>query len=63
MSNFIDRAGKYYRDVVTEMRKVVWPSREEVKDLTVVVLSVSGALALFTFMVDWVIGFVMGELL
>jgi len=31
--------------------------------LTVVVLTVSGILALFTFLVDWVINFVMGKLL
>jgi preprotein translocase subunit SecE len=63
MSNYIGKAGQYYRDVISEMRKVVWPSKEETKDLTIVVLTVSGILALFTFLVDWVINFVMGKLL
>ncbi|NTW69773.1 MAG: preprotein translocase subunit SecE [Chlorobiaceae bacterium] len=63
MSNYIGKAGQYYRDVISEMRKVVWPSKEEIKDLTIVVLTVSGILALFTFLVDWVINFVMGKLL
>ncbi|ABB24810.1 preprotein translocase subunit SecE [Pelodictyon luteolum] len=63
MNKYIGKAGQYYRDVVAEMRKVVWPSKEELKDLTVVVLTVSGLLALFTFLVDWVINFVMGKLL
>jgi preprotein translocase subunit SecE len=63
MNKYIGKVGQYYRDVVAEMRKVVWPSREELKDLTVVVLTVSGLLALFTFLVDWVINFVMGKLL
>ena len=63
MKNYIDKAGKYYRDVVGEMRKVSWPTRDEVKDMTVVVLTVSGILALFTFSVDWVITTVMGKLL
>jgi preprotein translocase subunit SecE len=63
MNNYIGKANQYYRDVIGEMRKVVWPSREEIKDLTIVVLTVSGILALFTFLVDWVINFVMGKLL
>ncbi len=63
MNKYIGKANQYYRDVSGEMRKVVWPSREEIKDLTIVVLTVSGILALFTFLVDWVINFVMGKLL
>ena len=63
MTNYIGKAGQYYRDVISEMRKVIWPSKEEIKDLTIVVLTVSGILALFTFIVDWVINFVMGKLL
>ncbi len=63
MNKYIGKANQYYRDVIGEMRKVVWPSREEIKELTIVVLTVSGILALFTFLVDWVINFVMGKLL
>ncbi|NTV82473.1 preprotein translocase subunit SecE [Chlorobaculum thiosulfatiphilum] len=63
MKKYIEKADKYYRDVVGEMRKVSWPTREEVKDMTVVVLTVSGILALFTFAVDWVISTLMGKLL
>lgn len=63
MKKYIEKVDKYYRDVVGEMRKVSWPTREEVKDMTIVVLTVSGILALFTFVVDWVISTVMGKLL
>ncbi|TLU53434.1 MAG: preprotein translocase subunit SecE [Chlorobium sp.] len=63
MNNYIGKAGQYYRDVVSEMRKVIWPGKDEVKDFTIVVLTVSGILAAFTFLVDWVISFVMGKLL
>ncbi len=63
MTKYIGKAGQSYRDVISEMRKVIWPSKEEIKDLTIVVLTVSGILALFTFVVDWVINFVMGKLL
>ncbi|NTW82048.1 MAG: preprotein translocase subunit SecE [Chlorobiaceae bacterium] len=63
MNKYIGKVSQYYRDVISEMRKVVWPTRDEAKDLTVVVLTVSGILALFTFLVDQVISFVMGKLL
>ena len=63
MNKYIGKATQYYRDVINEMRKVIWPSQDEIKDLTIVVLTVSGILALFTFVVDWVINFVMGKLL
>jgi preprotein translocase subunit SecE len=63
MNKYIGKAGQYYRDVIIEMRKVIWPTQGEIKDLTIVVLTVSGILALFTFVVDWVINFVMGKLL
>ena len=63
MSKYIGKVTQYYRDVVVEMRKVVWPTKQELKDLTVVVLTVSGILALFTFLVDWVINGVMSWLL
>ncbi len=63
MLKITDKVGQYYRDVVGEMRKVAWPGKEETKDLTIVVLTVSGILALFTFAVDWVINSVMSRLL
>lgn len=63
MKNYIDKADKYYRDVVGEMRKVSWPTKDEVKEMTVIVLTVSGILALFTFSVDWFISAVMGKIL
>lgn len=63
MKKYTNIAEKYYRDVLGEMRKVSWPTKDEVKDMTVVVLTVSGILALFTFTVDWVINAVMGRIL
>lgn len=63
MSKYLDKVTGYYRDVVNEMKKVSWPGREEIKDLTVVVLTVSGILALFTFVVDWVISGFISQLL
>ncbi len=47
-----ERIGNYYNDVVAEMKKVTWPSKDELRESTLVVLTVSGILALFTFIVD-----------
>ncbi|KER10577.1 MAG: preprotein translocase subunit SecE [[Candidatus Thermochlorobacteriaceae] bacterium GBChlB] len=50
--NLIDKLTTYYNDVVMEMKKVTWPSRQELQESTVVVLTVAGVLAVFTFVVD-----------
>jgi len=63
MANISESVVKYYSDVVTEMKKVTWPSQEELKDATIVVLSVSGVLAVFTFAVDWIIDTVIRQFL
>jgi preprotein translocase subunit SecE len=46
--NVFERLMKYFRDVRTEMRRVVWPSREEVIQSSVVVVV---ALVFFIFYV------------
>ncbi len=63
MKQYLDKVTGYYKDVVNEMKKVSWPSPQETRDLTVVVLTVSGILAVFTFLVDWVITTFIGKLL
>ncbi len=47
-----ERIGSYYNDVVAEMKKVTWPSKDELRESTLVVLTVAGILALFTFVID-----------
>ncbi|ASQ89760.1 preprotein translocase subunit SecE [Prosthecochloris sp. GSB1] len=63
MNKYLNKVTQYYHDVVNEMKKVAWPSPEDTKDQTVVVLTVSGLLALFTFVVDWMINSFIGQLL
>ncbi len=41
-----------FRETRAELRKVVWPSREETVRLTIVVIVVSFAIGLFLFMGD-----------
>ncbi len=43
---------RFVREVRSELRKVVWPSREEVKNLTIVVIAVSVAVGVLLGGVD-----------
>jgi preprotein translocase subunit SecE len=42
----------FVNDVVKEMKKVTWPTREELKESTSVVIIVCLVLAAFTYIVD-----------
>ena len=39
-------------DVIKEMKKVTWPSKDELKESTTVVIIVCAILALFTWVID-----------
>lgn len=54
--NFLVR---YFRETVTELRKVRWPSRRETWTLTKVVLAVTFGMAFFL----WILDFLFGQLL
>ncbi|MDW8466973.1 MAG: preprotein translocase subunit SecE [Chloroherpetonaceae bacterium] len=56
------RIVNYYQEVVSEMKKVTWPSQEEVKELTLVVLTVCGILVLGTFIVNETLSFLIRKL-
>ena len=51
------------REVRTEMGKVTWPTRDELTSSTTIVLVVSLVLALFIFVVDQILSFVMSRML
>ncbi len=45
---------RYFKETRAEIRKVSWPSREEATNLTVIVLGVTIAMAIFLGAVDLV---------
>lgn len=45
----------FYRETAAELRKVVWPTREQAQNLTVVVVVVVTAMALFLGAIDAVL--------
>lgn len=48
----IERIKRFMQGVVFEMKKVTWPTWNELKGSTIVVLILSGILAIFLFFVD-----------
>jgi len=45
----------FLTDVVKEMKKVTWPSYDELRDSTVIVLIVCAIISAFVFGVDWMV--------
>ena len=43
---------KYLRETRAELRKVTWPTAEEVRNLGAIVLAVSAAMAVFLWLLD-----------
>jgi preprotein translocase subunit SecE len=50
------RISNFLKDVRSEMRKVVWPSRTEVKSTTIVVIVTVFLFAAYFWLVDTIIG-------
>ncbi len=44
---------QYFREVRQELKKVAWPSREELTTYSIVVFAVTAVLTLFVFGLDW----------
>ena len=42
----------FVNDVVKEMKKVTWPTREELKESTTIVIVVCILIAIFTYAID-----------
>jgi preprotein translocase subunit SecE len=51
--SFFARTKKYFREVRQELKKVAWPSREELMTYTVVVFGMTTVLTLIVFALDW----------
>lgn len=56
-------AWEFMRDSRTEIRKVVWPTRKETTQTTLVVLGVVALVAIFMWMIDGILSWVVRLLL
>jgi preprotein translocase subunit SecE len=45
----------YIRDVRVEMSKVTWPTRDELRESTIVVLVMVAVMTVFIGIVDWIL--------
>jgi preprotein translocase subunit SecE len=50
------RFQNYIKDVIAELRKVTWPTREELKGSTITVILFSLMSTVFVFLVDYFLG-------
>jgi len=50
---YIARFSAYVGDTRDELKKCAWPSRDELRETTVMVLFTVGLLAIFLLVVDW----------
>ena len=57
--NFFNRIGNFIRESRIELKKVVWPTREETIRHTLTVIIMSGALALFLGGADYALQFIL----
>jgi preprotein translocase subunit SecE len=51
----INRAQTFITEVRAEAHKVTWPSREEIRQSTIVVILAVWIMAAFIFIVDWIL--------
>jgi preprotein translocase subunit SecE len=61
--DFLKRAQEFIREVVAEFHKVAWPSRQELINSTVVVITVTVVVALFLGAVDVVLARIVERIL
>lgn len=48
----------FFNDVVKEMKKVTWPTKEELKESTNVVIVVCILIAAFTYAIDMIVSLI-----
>ena len=49
-----NRVVQFFRDARAEIRRVIWPTPKETRNMTVLVLALSGAVGGLMFIFDWV---------
>lgn len=56
------RLADRWRDVVAEIRKITWPTREETRNLTVVVIGISAVVGIALSVVDTILSFLVSQI-
>lgn len=58
----INKIVQFFVDCKSELKKVAWPSKEELKTSVWVVVISLGLFALFVFIIDWILQNTLGRL-
>jgi len=61
--NFFARIGQYFKDVRTELRRVVWPTRKEVVNSSMIVIVTLLFFIAFTLVIDAISSYLFIDLL
>ena len=59
IKNFFKGIGKRFKDIKSEMKKIVWPTKSQVVNNTLIVIAVSLIAAVLIFGLDTVFGLVL----
>ncbi|MGI5840476.1 MAG: preprotein translocase subunit SecE [bacterium] len=51
-TNFVDRTKRFLRELRSELRKVIWPTRKETVQYAIVVVATVFVISLFIWVVD-----------
>ena len=62
-SRMIEKIRKYFSETVTELKKVTWPTREELKESTKLVIVATFVVTLFIGLVDQLLTLLIRRLL
>ena len=52
---------QYFKESKEELKKVVWPSKKETVNLTLLVIIISLAVAFFLGLIDWLLTISLGK--
>lgn len=55
---FFGRFSHFFKDLKSEVKKVVWPTKKQVKNNTLVVLGFMAVAAVFLWIVDGILGLI-----
>ena len=58
-----NKAVKFFKDLVSDVKKVVWPDKKQVVNNTAVVLTVCVLSGVFLFIVNSVFGFILNRVI
>jgi preprotein translocase subunit SecE len=52
---FVGKTVAFYRETVVEMKKVTWPDKTQIRQLSIGVIALSLFVGLLIFVIDWLL--------